>query len=173
MLHCFTIAETLLNHYPERLSFNCSSVDGHLSASTNVNFLTTMAVSQPEMFDFRRATVFFVWDAGSQITKLLVVKIWSSHYPLWLRLCPTIFQIPSTYFYQKKTECEPDKICQRKMQGKRKTPFFSSHKIIRVGSSPFFHFLKKQIFVHKNLPIQKKQRILFLTFKRQCVQSCL
>ena len=74
MLHCFTIAETLLNHYPERLSFNCSSVDGHLSSSANFNSLTTMAVRQPEMFDFRQATVFFVWDATSQITKLPVVQ---------------------------------------------------------------------------------------------------
>jgi len=33
-----------------------------------------MAVSLPEMFDFRQATVFFVWDAASQITKLPVVQ---------------------------------------------------------------------------------------------------
>jgi len=33
-----------------------------------------MAVRQPEMFDFRQATVFFVWDATSQITKLPVVQ---------------------------------------------------------------------------------------------------
>jgi len=49
-------------------------VDGRLSSSANVNSLTTMVVSQPEMFDIRRATVFFVWDVAPQITKLLVVK---------------------------------------------------------------------------------------------------
>jgi len=57
-----------------KLFFNCSSVDGRLSSSANVNSLTTMVVSQPEMFDIRRATVFFVWDVAPQITKLLVVK---------------------------------------------------------------------------------------------------
>ena len=57
-----------------RLFFNCSSVDGHLSSSANVNYLTTMAVSQSEIFDFMRATVFFVWDAASQFTNLPVVQ---------------------------------------------------------------------------------------------------
>jgi len=101
-LRCFTVAETLLKSPPWDF-FNCSSVDGHLSFSTNVNSLTTMAVSLPEMFDFRQATVFFCLGCRFSNHKITsCAKIWRSHCPLWLRLCPTIFQIPSTYFYHEK-----------------------------------------------------------------------
>jgi len=62
---------------------------------------------------------------------------------------------------------KPTKFLKEKCKDKEKHWFLLSQKRIRVGSSPFCPFSEKQIFVQSNLPIQKKQRILFLTFKRQ------
>jgi len=52
------------------------------------------------------------------------------------------------YSQEKKTDhTKPTKFLKEKCKGKEKHCCLLSQKRIRVGSSPFFHFLKKQISV--------------------------